>query len=260
MKLELDFNTKPHIPKYLWAMLSIICIAIVINQLPISWLSGYLSQKSACRIILQQPMGSIWKGSASIGFSESIPNKVDCPDPTAVTERFHWSTVCNVRSLSCITKVDFSALEKPMLITISFKHFNVAANEIKLPANILEALGNPWRTLRPRGSLSARWADLSVGSNAAGTMHIIVNNFISPISAVAPLGRYEIIANITPNGAHWNLSSSNGPLFLTGTGDLADKEIHFSGEASAAPEAEESLVGLLSLLGKKEGNIYRLKL
>jgi hypothetical protein len=36
--------------------------------------------------------------------------------------------------------------------------------------------------------------------------------------------------------------------------------LQFSGEAAAAPEAEDALVGLLSLLGKREGNRYRLKL
>jgi len=35
--------------------------------------------------------------------------------------------------------------------------------------------------------------------------------------------------------------------------------MHFSGEANASPESKESLIGLLSLLGKKEGDAYRLK-
>jgi hypothetical protein len=36
--------------------------------------------------------------------------------------------------------------------------------------------------------------------------------------------------------------------------------LQFTGEAAAAPGAEDSLVGLLSLLGKRNGNSYRLKL
>jgi hypothetical protein len=35
--------------------------------------------------------------------------------------------------------------------------------------------------------------------------------------------------------------------------------MHFDGEASASPEAQDSLIGLLALLGKREGDTYRLK-
>jgi general secretion pathway protein N len=81
---------------------------------------------------------------------------------------------------------------------------------------------------------------------------------------VAPLGSYEIQANLAQNASTWVLSTSNGPLLLKGEGEIGygpgSKGLQFSGEAAAAPEAEDALVGLLSLLGKREGNRYRLKL
>jgi hypothetical protein len=78
------------------------------------------------------------------------------------------------------------------------------------------------------------------------------------------LGSYEIQANLAQNAASWVLSTSSGPLLLKGEGQIGhgpgNKGLQFTGEAAAAPEAEDALVGLLSLLGKREGGSYRLKL
>jgi general secretion pathway protein N len=78
------------------------------------------------------------------------------------------------------------------------------------------------------------------------------------------LGSYEIQANFRGQRASWVLSTTTGPLLLKGQGELGPgwggKDLQFSGEASADPDAEDALLGLLSLLGKKEGGTYRLKL
>ena len=92
---------------------------------------------------------------------------------------------------------------------------------------------------------------------------IIISKLTSPISPVKPLGGYEIAANIAQDGVSWTLSTTSGPLLLKGQGEFSNtgsnKGMHFSGEANASPESQESLIGLLSLLGKREGDTYRLK-
>jgi general secretion pathway protein N len=129
--------------------------------------------------------------------------------------------------------------------------------------------------LRPRGELAARWTDINLAGLAtfgagnvasSGVIRIIISNLTSPISPVKPLGGYEIAANIADTGMNWTLSTTSGPLLLKGQGEFSNKDgsiggkgMHFSGEANASPESKESLIGLLSLLGKKEGDTYRLK-
>lgn len=143
-------------------------------------------------------------------------------------------------------------------------------------------LGNPWSTLRPRGELGARWPGIQLGgieglgavkgtlgganTPSSGVIRIIISNLTSPISPVKPLGGYEISANIADTGMNWTLSTTSGPLLLKGQGEFSNKGsngggkgMHFSGEANASPESKESLIELLSLLGKKEGDTYRLK-
>ena len=274
MKLVLDF-THPKLPKLFWAALVFACLVVIVRQMPISWVSGSLASQTGCRVILQQPIGTIWQGSAALAFSEPNATEGGCRDPMSVTERFHWSTSCTLLSMTCNTELQFAALEQPQVISWSLSKTQIAANEIKLPANVLEGLGNPWSTLRPRGELGARWTDINLAglpvfgaSNAtsSGVIRIIISNLTSPISPVKPLGGYEIAANIADTGMNWTLSTTSGPLLLKGQGEFSNKGssaggkgMQFSGEASASPESQESLIGLLSLLGKKEGDVYRLK-
>ncbi len=260
MKLTLDLRHQS-LPKWFWLFLVLLGLYIVVNQLPASWVGGSLGRTTACRVMLEQPTGTIWRGSAAFAFSETSGPDGGCRDPWGVTERFHWTTSCKPFSLACNTEIQFSALDKPQLIEWGWSGVQVFANEIKLPANVLEGLGNPWSTLRPRGGLDGRWTDLQIGRS--GVIRIIISNLSSPISPVKPLGSYEIQANISQESVSWILSTTNGPLLLKGQGELssraADGGVHFSGEAWSSPEAQDSLIGLLSLLGKKEGDVYRLK-
>lgn len=269
MKLRLDL-TRQHLPKWMWALLVLACAWVIIRQMPVAWVGGALASQTACRVMLEQPIGTIWQGSAALAFSEPNASDGGCREPMSVTERFHWQTSCKLLSGTCQSEIQFAALEQAQQIQWRLGQVSIAANEIKLPANVLEGLGNPWSTLRPRGGLGARWTDLNVATvwgsegveaGASGVIRIIISNLSSPISPVKPLGSYEIAANLAPEGLTWTLSTTSGPLLLKGQGGAAKQSgVNFSGEASASPEAQESLIGLLSLLGKKEGDIYRLKL
>ncbi len=274
MKLTLERATM-RLPFWLYLLIALLCAGIALIQFPVSWVSSSLGGQTACRVVLQEPMGSIWQGSAALGFSESNAMGGGCKPPSAQTERFQWKTSCQMVSLSCTTEIQFSALEKPQTVQWGWgRPITMAGNEITLPTTILEGLGNPWSTLRPRGTLSARWTDLkwalgggnsgSDGGGSSGIIRITISNLTSPISPVAPLGSYEIQANLAQNASTWVLSTSSGPLLLKGEGEIGhgpgSTGLQFTGEAAAAPEAEDALVGLLSLLGKREGGSYRLKL
>lgn len=274
MRLLLDRATV-RLPRWLFLAIALLCLGVVLMQFPVRWSGGILGEQTACRVTLQEPMGTIWQGSAALGFSESNALGGACKPPLAQTERFQWKTSCQIMGLSCTTEMQFSALEKPQIAQWGWgRPFTLIGNEITLPTTILEGLGNPWSTLRPRGTLSARWTDLkwawsaensgSDGSNSSGIIRITITNLTSPISPVAPLGSYEIQANVAQNASTWVLSTSSGPLLLKGEGTIGhgsgSKGLQFTGEAAAAPGAEDALVGLLSLLGKREGSSYRLKL
>ena len=72
------------------------------------------------------------------------------------------------------------------------------------------------------------------------------------------LGSYEVKLNLSEQNAAWTLATMNGPLLLNGAGELYAKGIHFSGQASAAWGYQDSLQGLMSLMGQKSGDVYRI--
>ena len=250
------------VPKAFWIIVISVLLAVFISQTPATIFANLIDRQSDCRVILHQPIGTVWNGSASLGFSEPDLASGACRAPVALTERLTWNTQCNMLDGQCLVEINFVSLDKPLLITIGLNQVKVTAGEMTLPASILEAFGNPWSTLRPRGQLSAQWGELQKGADTAGTIRLHVIHLSSPISAVKPLGSYEIKATLGQAGTSFAIDTTAGPLLLNGKGEFGAKDssdMHFLGSAHAAPEAEDSLIGLLSLLGKKDGDIYRMQ-
>jgi general secretion pathway protein N len=257
MKISLD-SSRPKLPKIFWILLCAIVLLVLIKQLPASVLTNIVAKQSACRVTLHEAIGTVWNGSAALGFSESSLNGEGCRDPSAISERFSWQTQCSVMQGQCLSQFHFVGLDKPLIISLRLGQIQVASGEMTMPASILEAFGPPWNTLRPRGQLVAHWSDLKSGTETAGNIRINISNLSSPISAVKPLGSYEIKTSLSQSGTSFVIDTVTGPLLLSGKGE-ANKGVRFAGGASAAPEAEESLIGLLSLLGRKDGDIYRMQ-
>ena len=102
MKLTLDLS-HPKLPKLFWLALVLVSLWTVIWQMPASWVGGILTSQTGCRVMLQQPTGTIWDGSAALAFSETNASEGGCRDPHAVTERF---LTCNLKSI----RLDFASL------------------------------------------------------------------------------------------------------------------------------------------------------
>jgi general secretion pathway protein N len=261
MKISLS-SSSANSHKIFWFVMFAVVIGVALQQMPASVMSTLFAKQSSCRVTMYQTIGTIWDGSAALGFSEPNLAGGGCREPSAITERFSWKSQCSLMQGQCQVDIHFVGLDKPLTIYASPNQIRAASGEIALPATILEAFGNPWNTLRPRGQLTAYWSDIKKGSDTSGSIKINIANLSSPISAVKPLGSYEIKANLDPSGASFELGTVAGPLLLKGKGsaDSSSKPgLHFSGGASAAPEAEESLIGLLSLLGRKDGDTYRMQ-
>jgi hypothetical protein len=49
-------------------------------------------------------------------------------------------------------------------------------------------------------------------------------------------------------------------LLLTANGTVEKGRLSLQGEATALPDSIDSLIGLLSIIGKKDGAVYRFKI
>ncbi len=256
--MTIELERKPFkLGKYGFLTL-IVCLFITfIWQFPIGFISPQIEKMSHCKVGLYQAQGTIWKGSSGISLSE-LAQDGGCKVPFAVTERIYWTTSCQPLSGQCETSVSMSRMTQAIQINFHLKDIQIKNNQIQLPANLLEGLGSPWNSLHPQGILDIHWNDLTFSKNTDGMISVKALNLSSSISKITPLGSYELKVNLnSPMSA--NLITLNGPLILNGQGQLNNQALHFEGTASSTPEAKNSLTGLLSVIGIKNGDNYQLK-
>lgn len=247
-------------PRWIFGIgVSLIAIIVVLWQLPARWVLSSVGTLTQCKVLIDSPSGSIWQGSAAIGFSEPAIDGKGCRPALAITERLHWTMSCQVFSPGCKVSIETPALSKPQSIHLGLNDIRVQENEARLPAEILEVLGAPWTLLHPRAQLHGRWTNLTFKENASnGSIHVSMHDLVSPISQIQPLGSYDVQADLTAEGIGYALSTSKGPLLLQAQGTFGPRGVSGQGEASATPEMKEALTGLLNLLGKRQGDTYRL--
>ena len=257
--MSLKLNTSGTPPWVFWVGGIVVSLIVLLWQLPARWVLSSISTQTQCKVLIESPTGSIWQGSAAIGFSEPAIDGKSCRPALAVTERLYWDMSCHLLSLGCKVSIETPALNKPLHISLKPGEIRFADNEARLPAQVLEVLGAPWTLLHPRAQLHARWTDLVFQTpNASGNIRISLNDLISPISQIQPLGSYDVQADLTAQGVNYTLSTSKGPLLLQAQGTVNNQGATGQGEANATPEMKEALTGLLNLIGKRQGDTYRL--
>lgn len=253
--------TETTIPRWLQiSLMTLVVIGVIIWQFPVKWLSNTLSNATHCKVLLADPSGTIWHGGTSIGFSEPRLDGQSCRPPMAMTERLYWRTGCNLQNRSCSVRIEAATLLKPLTLSIGFSGVRVQEDEIHLPSEILEVMGAPWTILHPRGDLNLRWSELQFSRQGAnGNIHADLYSLSSPVSLIRPLGSYSLEASLSSSGVRYTLSTTEGPLILEAEGQIGnDGKASGQGQASATPESQEALNGLLGLIGRKQGNTYKL--
>jgi general secretion pathway protein N len=132
---------------------------------------------------------------------------------------------------------------------------------MRLPASLLEGVGAPFNTLRPDGTMRIDWTALQgrfAGNQKYGHLSVQLDQMSAAVSRLRPLGSYRADVDLTGAGGKLQLKTTAGPLYLEGSGTLG-RQARFEGTAHAAPDAATQLAGLLSLLGRTENNVTRLR-
>lgn len=256
MSIQLE-QTTLKLGKVSFSVFFICLFIITLWQFPIRFITPQIEKMSNCKLSLYQTQGTIWKGSSSIGLSESN-GESGCKPPLAVTERLYWTSSCQLLASQCQTNISVSHSSQPIRIVYRLGGIQIQNNQIQLPANLLESLGSPWNSLHPQGVLDIHWNDLNLSKNSNGIVSLKIVNLSSAISKIAPLGSYELKIFLN-QPIRANLITLSGPLILNGQGQFTNQALHFEGSASSTPEARNSLTGLLSVIGTKNGDNYQLK-
>ncbi|MBG9389352.1 type II secretion system protein N [Caenimonas aquaedulcis] len=241
-----------------WAALGIaagLLLALLVFA-PASWLAGPVARASNGHLVLSDPRGTVWNGSAQLMLSGGAGSSDAVSLPTRVDWRLgvRWNGLAAQVQSACCTAGPVTLRLRPRW---GGAHLDVGHLQASVPASLLAGLGTPWNTLQMDGDLRLSSEDLSVewtqGRLAiAGQAELTAQRMSSRLSTLRPMGSYRItvLGGATPA---LQLATLEGALRLEGAGQWVGSRLRFSGTASAAPESEAALANLLNIIGRRSG-------
>ncbi len=265
--------------RWAWTGAGLGLVLALITQAPAYWLTHAIEQASGERVLLQDPQGTVWNGSAQWVLNEgplniaTSTNQARPASTTSLPTRVTWQLgpridFSNLRlalsskvASACCTpepvRVDVSPLWRGVTVQVS----DHASN---WPASWLVGLGAPWNTVQPEGQMQLQttqlqWTQQAGQERLQGQAELQMQHLSTRLSTLRPLGSYRVRVQGGDTIA-LTLDTLEGSLRLQGSGQLQNGHVHFSGEASAAPDAEAALSNLLNILGQRQGAKSILKL
>lgn len=232
--------------------LATVASAAALTVMPARWLM--LAMPASWPLAVVDASGSIWHGTALVALGHAGA-RATLPDPVAW--RLAWDNGPRVQ-------VSHPWLGCQMTLRPGTRSFGLAPCSARLPAATLTALGAPFNTLRPSGTLQARWPALRLphraGSPAGELVTLEWSEAASALSRVQPLGHYRLVlAGTADRVVNLTLSTVSGPLQMQGSGSLHPRSgLRFEGHAGpgrdASPATVAGLQALLSAIGRRSGN------
>lgn len=224
---------------------------------PARWLAGAVAQATEGQVLLADPRGTVWDGSARLVLTGGRGSQ----DAAALPGRLEWAlgprwdgVAASLRSDCCIPR--------PMAIRARARFggvdIDVGDSQSQWPATLAAGLGTPWNTLQLEGDLQLSTRGLSVEwiegrPVVSGRAELLALRVASRLSTLRPMGSYRITLQ---GGAPTTLrvETLEGALQLTGTGQWVGSRLRFRGEATATPEREAALSNLLNIIGRRNGS------
>lgn len=239
--------------------LALFCVALFCILLtvfvfaPAVWLSMLLQSETNGRLELTDAEGSLWNGSALIGFAVDKSHDLT----PLLPGRFEW----HLSPILLLGQIELAvnnaeAFQQPLYMTGNFRHIQVSPNSLMLPASRLTGLGAPLNTIKPSGKMTLSWDVLGLtfvdgNLDINGTMKLALDDVASALSPVKPLGSYLMTFDWQGHEARVDLKTIQGPMLLSGKGTLTHGHLRFSGLAQAEEKQEDNLANLLNLLGQR---------
>lgn len=251
-----------HSTPWAWAVLGTLAGLLVALLLwaPARWLAWGVSQASQHRVVLQSVRGTLWNGSAQLLLSggegsrdaQALPGRVQWQiQPVWLSAALSFNADCCMSApTQWVVRADGTTLR-----------LSADNHRSQWPAVLLSGLGAPWNSLQATGQLTFQADGLALQWAAGrwllqGQMELQAQQMASRLSTLKPIGSYRIVLRGTPEGSptpELQLSTTQGPLQLTGQGQWVGARLRFTGEASAEEGSESALTNLLNIIGRRQG-------
>jgi len=230
---------------------------------PAQWLTGSLERASAHRVQWQRVAGSIWSGSGQLSLRDGtgVAETATLPGTVSWTLRPRWDGLdLDISAPCCIPETLHIALR------IGWDGVNLALADAttQWPAEMLSGLGAPWNTVAAQGSLQLQSQQVRMHLayhrwQLRGSVQLDALNMSTRLSPLTPIGSYRlrVEGGETPTV---ELSTIEGHLELSGSGQWTGNHLRFQGQARAAAGFEDTLGNLLNVIGKRNGAQSRISL
>jgi general secretion pathway protein N len=227
---------------------------------PAQWADHAVRRISGGDVELAEASGTIWNGSATLvlasGGSRDVA-RAGLPDPLS----WHLSPWLLLLGDFELTLSHPSALMAPWQISAyTGGRMQLGAATLRLPAAMLTGLGAPWNTVRPGGIISLHTDGVQFAQGRfQGSVTAEWEYASSALTPVSPIGHYRLQTSGLYPGTRLQLQTISGPLELAGSGTIAEGgHLRFEGiarpQATADPATKTQLTGLISLLGRRDGD------
>lgn len=230
----------------------------VLLMLPAAWIVPLAARATDDHLRLIDPSGSLWHGSATLMLAAGA----DAQAPTVLPGRIEWRTAAwpLLHGTLAIELRHPALAPQPLRLLAGLHDARLSAGSIALPAAWLSGMGAPFNTLALDGRMRVDWGELRLmRGRLYGPLSVRIDDLASSVSRQRPLGNYRLQILAGGGEVSLKLDTLSGVLNLSGEGLLAPGGVRFDGLARAAPEAHDTLAGLLTLLGPRiDDNTSRL--
>ncbi|WP_315124492.1 type II secretion system protein N [Comamonas antarctica] len=241
-----------------WALAGALSGALLtlVLALPAHWLAAGIERATAGQLQLRDARGTVWTGSARLVLSGGAGSR----DPLALPSRVQWQLRPDWRGVRLQLTADCCTpqpLQARILLHWQGVEARIQDQQSEWPAGLLTGLGTPWNTAQIQGQLLLRTQGLRLEwiagrARSEGQLQLDALGVSSRLSTLRPMGSYRLVfaGGDTPQ---LTLSTLEGHLQLSGSGQWVGQRLRFRGEASASPEREAALANFLNIIGRRSG-------
>lgn len=223
-------------------------LVFLLATLPAVWLADGISRMSRKAVQLQDPDGSLWRGSGRLvmtkGAREFGQMKWSVDPLWLFAGRLHL----NVQLTGGSTRGKGA-------VRVGYRQLALEDFEAVVPAELAPILYSPAALIDPKGQIRLRTGHLQASDKGLrGTAELTWQAAGTRVGGANPLGDYRLEVNGQGENAQLTLATLNGRLQLNGQGQwqTTSGTLRFQGSAAAA-QPDPQLDLLLNMLGPDQG-------
>lgn len=240
-------------------------LAGVVVFAPANWVATWVKDATRERVILADAQGTVWQGNA-VAVLTGGPGSQDA---RALPGRLGWRW--RLQGMSIKLELDQACcMAAPLVLSVKpgwkrvtaelASHASSGGTVARWPAAWLTGLGAPWNTLQLTGLLRLQTQGLRIQWSqgqltADGAAQLVFQDVASRVTPLDRLGTYQLdIQGRGQSQLTFNLSTQDGALQLSGSGQAGPDGLRFSGEAAASEAERGALNNLLNIIGRRSGD------